>query len=92
MEAFTYFMISNTDNGYLSWLIGTISPSNPTDCAWSDQCLENTYDIDSLMDLITPFLMLQISVESYVADKDSFVSFALLQLLRLRYAVIVRRN
>lgn len=62
MLAFAYFMIFNTDNGYLSWLIDTISPQNPSDCAWSEQCLENTYDIDSLMDLIIPFLMLQLSV------------------------------
>lgn len=55
-------MVLNTDNGYLSWLTETISPQNPTDCAWSEQCLVDTYEIDSLMDLTIPFIMLQISV------------------------------
>lgn len=55
-------MISNTDNAYLSWLIGATFPQNPSGCAWSEQCLVNTYDTDSLMDLLIPFIMLQISV------------------------------
>lgn len=69
-------MISNTDNAYLSLLIGATSPQNPTGCAWSEQCLVNTYDTDSLMDLLIPFIMLQISVWSYVTDTDFSVCSA----------------
>lgn len=55
-------MILNTGNGCLSWPPETISHQNPTDCAWSEQCLVNTYELDSLRDLILPFITLQISV------------------------------